>query len=431
MVLLREQFFVPSSSPCTHKISDTTRNPATFRNSLMTVGCIQGGNTSEYQTAVDNFVTWCELNHLQLSVGKTKELVVDFRKSRTPVSPLSVHGEKVEIVEDYKYLGVHIDNKLDWTLNSTALYKKVTCPTMGERTLDHCYTTIKDGYKAQSCPPFGKSDHAAIFLMQKYKQRLKQEVPAQREVARWTDQLGTALQDTLQDALNDAEWDMFWHSSEDINVFTEAVVGFIGKLADDTVQKTIIRTFPNQKPWVDKTIRDALRSCTAAYNTGLASGDMDSYKAASNVWKVVKEAKQRYGRKLESQLQQSDSRSLWQGLRTITDYKAPTSGMSNAYACLADELNIFYARFEAAAIDVNAKANTNAIANAKANASGYRQEENANTENAFIISKHDVKSSVNTRIAAGLDRISGLVLRACADQLALVFTEIFNLSLIQ
>ncbi|KAK3567740.1 hypothetical protein QTP86_024060, partial [Hemibagrus guttatus] len=105
-------------------ISDTTRNPATFRNSLMTVGCIQGGNTSEYQTAVDNFVTWCELNHLQLSVGKTKELVVDFRKSRTPVSPLSVHGEKVEIVEDYKYLGVHIDNKLDWTLNSTALYKK-------------------------------------------------------------------------------------------------------------------------------------------------------------------------------------------------------------------------------------------------------------------------------------------------------------------
>ncbi|KAK3567739.1 hypothetical protein QTP86_024061 [Hemibagrus guttatus] len=201
---------------------------------------------------------------------------------------------------------------------------------------------------------------------------------------------------------------MFWHSSEDINVFTEAVVGFIGKLADDTVQKTIIRTFPNQKPWVDKTIHDALRSCTAAYNTGLASGDMDSYKAASNVWKVVKEAKQRYGRKLESQLQQSDSRSLWQGLRTITDYKAPTSGMSNAYACLADELNIFYARFEAAAIDVNAKANTNAIANAKANASGYRQEENANTENAFIISKHDVKSSVNTRIAAGLDRISAL-----------------------
>ncbi|KAK3521018.1 hypothetical protein QTP86_001681 [Hemibagrus guttatus] len=65
-------------------------------------------------------------------------------------------------------------------------------------------------------------------------------------------------------------------SSDDTNVFKEAVVGFIGKLADDTVQKTIIRTFPNQKPWVDKTICDTLRSRTAAYNAGLASGDMDS-----------------------------------------------------------------------------------------------------------------------------------------------------------
>ncbi|KAK3508133.1 hypothetical protein QTP70_015272 [Hemibagrus guttatus] len=44
------------------------------------------------------------------------------------------------------------------------------------------------------------------------------------------------------------------------------------------MQKTIIRTFPNQKPWVDKTIRDALRSRAAAYNGELASGNMDSYK---------------------------------------------------------------------------------------------------------------------------------------------------------
>ncbi|KAK3541242.1 hypothetical protein QTP86_016911 [Hemibagrus guttatus] len=99
---------------------------------------------------------------------------------------------------------------------------------------------------------------------------------------------------------------------------------------------------------------------------------------------------------------------------------------------LADDLNIFYARFEAAAND--AKANANAIANAKANASGCRQEENANTENAFIISEHDVRRAfrrVNTRKAAGPDGISGRVLRACADQLAPVFTEIFNLSLTQ
>ncbi|KAK1806288.1 hypothetical protein P4O66_000165 [Electrophorus voltai] len=73
------------------------------------------------------------------------------------------------------------------------LYQHVTFPTRGNRTPDHCYTPYKDSYKAQAHPPFGKSDHAAIFLLPKYKQRLKRETPVQREVARWTDQLVAAL----------------------------------------------------------------------------------------------------------------------------------------------------------------------------------------------------------------------------------------------
>ncbi|KAK3521381.1 hypothetical protein QTP70_004129 [Hemibagrus guttatus] len=102
--------------------------------------------------------------------------------------------------------------------------------------------------------------------------------------------------------------------------------------------------------------------------------------------------------------------------------------MSNADTSLSDELNIFYACFEAAAIDANAKANANT------KASGCRQEENANTKKAFIISEHDVRRAfrrANTRKAAGPDGISGRVPRACVDQLVPVFTEIFNLSLTQ
>ena len=38
---------------------------------------------------------------------------------------------------------------------------------------------------------------------------------------------------------------------------------------------------------------------------------------------------------------------------------------------------------------------------------------------------------VNIHKAAGPDRLPGRVLRACADQLAIVFTDIFNLSLTQ
>jgi len=30
----------------------------------------------------------------------------------------------VEVVQDYKYLGVHLDNKLNWATNTEAVYKK-------------------------------------------------------------------------------------------------------------------------------------------------------------------------------------------------------------------------------------------------------------------------------------------------------------------
>ena len=63
---------------------------------------------------------WCELNHLQLNISKTKELVVDFRRSRTPAIPFSM----VEMIQEHKYLGVDLESKLDWTRNSAAFYRK-------------------------------------------------------------------------------------------------------------------------------------------------------------------------------------------------------------------------------------------------------------------------------------------------------------------
>lgn len=64
----------------------------------------------------------------------------------------------------------------------------------------------------------------------------------------------------LQEELDGADWDMIQCSSDNINMFTEAL---IRKLVDDTVDKTVITMFPNQKPWVDKNILNALRSRAA------------------------------------------------------------------------------------------------------------------------------------------------------------------------
>jgi len=40
------------------------------------------------------------------------------------MTPVSIQGNNVDIVQDYKYLGEHIDNKQDWTKNTDSLYRK-------------------------------------------------------------------------------------------------------------------------------------------------------------------------------------------------------------------------------------------------------------------------------------------------------------------
>ncbi len=88
----------------------------------------------------------------------------------------------------------------------------------------------------------------------------------------------------------------------------------------------------------------------------------------------------------------------------------------NIAASLPDELNTFYARFEAD--------NTAHTESAHSTA--------AEEVSPLTFSVADVTRSfkwVNIRKAVGPDGIPGRVLKACAFQLAGVFTDIFNLSL--
>ena len=56
-------------------------------------------------------------------------------------------------------------------------YQHIDCCTHAAKTLDHCYTTFQNAYKALLHPPFGKSDHDSTLLLPSYRQKLKQEPP--------------------------------------------------------------------------------------------------------------------------------------------------------------------------------------------------------------------------------------------------------------
>ena len=73
---------------------------------------------------VEKFIFWCKENYLDLNVKKTKEMIIDFRRKPDAIPDLYINGAKVERVDEYKYLGTILDNKLTFSANTQAIYKK-------------------------------------------------------------------------------------------------------------------------------------------------------------------------------------------------------------------------------------------------------------------------------------------------------------------
>ncbi len=301
-------------------------------------------------------------------------------------------------------------NKANFRTIAPKYFQHVTINTCGDRTLDHCYSPFRDAYKSLPCPPFGKSDHSSVLLLPAYRQKLKREAPALRTVQCWSDQSDAIL----QDCFNHVDWDMFRAASDDdIEAYSDTVTCFIRKCIDDVVPTKTIRIYPNQKPWINSDVRSALSARTSAFK----SGNSDDRKQASyDLRRSIKAAKRTYKNNVEEHFNNNNPRSMWQGINNITGFKGNKPATVNIAASLPDELNTFYARFEADNTAHTESAHTAA----------------AEEVSPLTLSVADVTRSfkrVNIRNAVGPDGIPGRVLKACAFQLAGVFTDIFNLSL--
>ena len=64
---------------------------------------------------VKAFVNWCDVNYLNLNVKKTIEMFVHFRTDRNDYETLSIKDEDFEVVKSYKYIGVYIDEQLNFS----------------------------------------------------------------------------------------------------------------------------------------------------------------------------------------------------------------------------------------------------------------------------------------------------------------------------
>lgn len=89
--LHKEQFYLLSCSHCTPHIKCNS-------------------STCHAQKFSDDwgFMEWCGRNNLKRNMAKTKGMVVNFSRSKSPPTPISILGEVMAVVESYRYIGQQI-----------------------------------------------------------------------------------------------------------------------------------------------------------------------------------------------------------------------------------------------------------------------------------------------------------------------------------
>ncbi|KAI5614992.1 gastrula zinc finger protein XlCGF28.1-like [Silurus asotus] len=237
--------------------------------------------------------------------------------------------------------------------------------TRGENTLDVVYTNIRGAYRAKPRPHLGYSDHISVMLIPAYRPLSRRSRPAQKQVRTWPAESMSALQDCFECT----DWDMFREA---------ATNGEFINLEEYTSTVT---------SYIGKCIDDVTTSKTI------------TIRSNQKPWMTAKDS--------------GDTRRMWQGPQAITNYKT-TSPVCDRDASLPDALNDFYARFEV---------QNNVVA---------RKTIPPPSDQVLCLTTAEVRKTlcrVNPRKSAGPDNIPGRVLRECAEQLADVFTDIFNISL--
>ncbi|KAM3842547.1 uncharacterized protein ACN63O_022346, partial [Diretmus argenteus] len=283
-------------------------------------------------------------------------------------------------------------------------HQHVKCATRGANTLDKVYN-IKLGYRAKQLPHLGKSDHMSLLLIPAYAPLRKTAPITTKTVTTW---LEDATQQ-LQDCFDSTNWDVFEH--QDLDLFTDSVLCYIKHCTDTVTVEKRIRVYPNQKPWMTREVQRLLKE----RNTAFRSEDRVLYNTArTNLRRGIRKAKLDYRRRIEDHLHSSNSRQVWQGVQHLTNFRSTIGAVDPSpwTRPLADDIE------EEEAAQPEATTSHPIV----------------HSSFTLTVKEHEVRGTlraINPRKAAGPDGVTGRVLKDCTDELAGVFTRIFNQSLAQ
>ncbi|KAL0149801.1 hypothetical protein M9458_054849 [Cirrhinus mrigala] len=191
-------------------------------------------------------------------------------------------------------------------------------------------------------------NHITVMLMPAYRPLIKVTKPVRKQIQVWPE----GSSEALQDCFNTTDWSMFkqaatYNNTTDLQEYAETVTAYINKCTEDVTVTKTITVHANQKPWLTGEVYSLLK----AWNVAFRAGDEARLKMArANLSRGIREAKRQYSRGLAHRFNHSrDTRSLWRGIQTITDYKPPPQTCDSTTSLLNElnELNTFFACFEA------------------------------------------------------------------------------------
>jgi len=134
---------------------------------------------------------------------------------------------------------------------------------------------------------------------------------------------------------------------EDVDRLTECITDYINFCVDCIVPAWTVTCYSNNKPWITKDIKAVLNNKKRT----IRDGNRDEVRRVQGVLKLkIREAKDNYRRKLENKLQRNNMRDVWSGMRTITEFQRTDSIGLEGRVDRANELNLFFNRFNTAAL---------------------------------------------------------------------------------
>lgn len=293
-----------------------------------------------------------------------------------------------------------------------SFYQYVTCLTRNMKCLDLCYGSVKGAYKSLCRAPLGMSDHNVVYLVPSYKSVLKKTKPERCLVPEWSEESINCL----QDCFSCTDWDVFTNDCADLDELTETVSAYITFCEDLVIPKKEICIYPNNKPWVTKSVKNSI----IQRNICFKQGDVTQYKVLQKqVKRELKLARLNYKDKVEHMLSTGNTRPAWEGVKSMMGMNSKKSHISlngKPDVDLSNDLNVFYNRFNIHDFSQERDVFKNAII----------EQNIVNVDKDMVLK---LFRGVRERTSPGPDGIGGRIIKNCAVQLADIFCFIFNKSL--